>query len=229
MKITNHKTFEAALWVTLKPHAPQLLDEERARRLAARNSGAPSLPPKQSSREVLLLHRIWVSYREISESLDTLTSIPVYLGHFPSSLPRRITRLGWVRYHMENYFNELYVFQNRAAAFLKQLRRSYRSQSCVLPLTECCNKFEKVLKDSLSSVVAARGQHVHERRFDDTSLRIFGLVEHLVADGRRPRQDRTVFFEDIRMEKRHWMKSNNMELKKWGSSGESVGNWRAQR
>jgi hypothetical protein len=190
-RITNLKTSESALWRAIEPYAAQLIDEDRARRAAARSPGAPPLPPKVPRRDDLFLHRIFLSYREITDSFDTLNSIPVFLAHFPSSLPRRISRLAWVRYHVENYFHELYVFQNRTEAFFKQLRRAYRAQQYATALEASCNSLEIALRDAFVGVVAARGQHVHERRFDDTSLRMLGMIELLVAAGGRPRRDRT--------------------------------------
>lgn len=191
------------------------MDEHRARRSAAQRHEAQQLPPKAPRRDDVLLHRIFLSHREIAESFSTLNRIPVYLRHFPSSLPRRSSRLAWVRYHVENYFHELYVFQNRSEAFFKQLLRAYRKQAYALSLEERCNKLEKALKDGLAGAVTARGRHVHDRRFDDNSLRMLELIELLVEGGGRPRRDRTLFFEDAQMEKRFWMKHNNAEIKKW--------------
>lgn len=125
-KITNRKTFEAALWAVVEPYANKLAEEEGARARArlsnGRGGGAVVLPPSRVApvrRDDLLLHllhRIWLAYSEITKSFETLQNIPVYLRHFPSSAPRRITRLGWVRYHVENYFHESYIFQNRVDA-----------------------------------------------------------------------------------------------------------------
>ena len=211
--ITNSKTFEAALVGALDPLLTQWLEQYRAER---RSGAEHSLfRPTVARGQDLVLHRIFLSQFELTNSFATLNNIPTYLRHFPTSLPRRISRLAWVRYHVESYLHELYIFQNRAESLLKQLPRAYRRQPCVAALEERCKRLETALKTSLAGVVSARGAHVHQRRFDDTSLRILEMVELLVAEGKRPRRDRALFFEDARMEEQFWMKSNNREIKKW--------------
>lgn len=68
-KITNRKTFEAALWAVVEPYANKLAEEEGARARArlsnGRGGGAVVLPPSRVApvrRDDLLLHllhRIW--------------------------------------------------------------------------------------------------------------------------------------------------------------------------
>jgi hypothetical protein len=81
-----------------------------------------------------------------------------------------------------------------------------------------CEILIKELKRHLQDVVKERGEHVHQRRSDDTGLRILGLVEHMVEMGRRPRSDRQGFFEEARKEKCFWMRANNVWLTGWLNS-----------
>jgi hypothetical protein len=81
-----------------------------------------------------------------------------------------------------------------------------------------CENLTNELKRHFEDLVRQRGAHVHQRRFDDTSLRMLALVEHMVAMGGRPRRDRQDFFEDARNEKCYWMRANNAWISRWLNS-----------
>jgi hypothetical protein len=176
-------------------------------------------------RDDLLLHTIFQAYREITTSFDTLSNIPLYMRHLPRYLSRRATsatwrglsatRSAWVRYHVENYFHELYIFQNRTEAFFKLLRRTYRKQIYSSNLNEQCDLLERALKDGFAGVVKARGSHVHVRRFDDVGLRNFEAIEFLARFEKRTAREYSQWVRDIREEKGFWMKTNNAAIKKW--------------
>jgi hypothetical protein len=120
-----------------------------------------------------------------------------------------------VRYHVENYFHELYIFQNRTEAFFKLLRRSYGKQPDSSKLNEQCDLLEKALKDGFAGVMKARGGHVHESRFDDVGLRHFEAIEFLARLEKRTAREYSQWFQDIRMEKAFWMRANDTEITKW--------------
>ncbi len=200
------------------PLSDGLFAYDRARRRAELDLGGPGPAINVPGREAIFLHSIWVAHREITESLDALRNIPAYLDHLPKGLPRRITRYLWVRYHAENYFQELYVFQNRAEVFFKQLCRAYRKHAFAPVLVRQCETLINELKRHLEDLVKKRGEHVHQRRSDDTGLRTLGLVEHLVAMGGRSQHDLRDFFEDARTEKCFWMRANNAWIKRWLNS-----------
>ena len=103
-RITNWKTFGEALWAALKPYVRQLLAEEHLGRVIPGTLGAPSSRPNGPRGDEMLLRRIFISFREIVESVEMLNAIPVYLMHPPSPLPRQISDLVLVKYHVENYF-----------------------------------------------------------------------------------------------------------------------------
>lgn len=142
-KITNRKTFEAAIWAAFEPYGRKLVNDGRAWRKSVRErdpGGNYPIPVQNRSvrSDDLLLHRIFQAYRELTTSFDTLTNIPFYMKNLPPSVSKRasaatwrglpVTRSAWVRYHVENYFHELYIFQNRMKAFFKLLHRSYPKQ-----------------------------------------------------------------------------------------------------
>ena len=66
-----------------------------------------------------------------------------------------VTRSGWVRYHVENYFHELYIFQNRVKALFVLLRRSYRKQEYSASLNAECGRLERALERGFAGVIKA--------------------------------------------------------------------------
>ncbi len=85
---------------------------------------------KQAEAWASTLTRWWYSYHfiefgEIMESVDNLHNIAVYIRRFPYA------RLGvekgaFLRYHVENYLNELYILQKRMEAYLTAISRMYK-------------------------------------------------------------------------------------------------------
>jgi hypothetical protein len=218
LSVKTWKAFDKKLWTQLMPYSDALIAHNRARKRVEMDPRDPAPAIDVPGREAVFLHSTWLAHREITESVEALRNIPAYLNHLPKGLPPRITRYSWVRYHAENYFQELYVLQNRAELFLKQLCRAYRKHTFGSALSRQCDSLLKELKRHLEDLVKKRGEHVHQRRSDDPGLRILGLVEQMVAMGARAQRDRRVFFEDARMEKCFWMRSNNAWISKWLNS-----------
>lgn len=141
----------------------------------------------------VFLQSVWFAHRQITDSLDALKNFPAYLNRMPKDLPPRITMYSWVRYHAENYFQELYVFQNRVDVLFKQLCRAYRKHAVGQVMSSQCVRLGRELKQHLESIIKRRGEHVHQRRSDDIGLKTLGLIEHIVALGGRPQRDKRIF------------------------------------
>jgi hypothetical protein len=236
-KITDRKTFETAIWAAFEPYAVKLMDDEREWRKSVRERDPDGKqPPPVKNRAVrrddLLLHEIFQAYREVTTSFDTLINIPFYMRHLPPSVSRKATsatwrglsasRSAWVRYHVENYFHELYIFQNRVEAFFGRLRRSYRKQPYSTTLNEACDRLEKALKAGFGGVVRVRGSHVHERRFDDADLRMMEANEFLLSLNKISAREYRDFFQEVQTAKAIWMRSNNTQIRNWLDEGGRV-------
>ena len=229
-RVTNSKTFEGAIWAVFQPYALKLMDDEHAWRKAMRERDPTGrLPLPVQNRNVrgddLLIHRIFLAYREITLSLDTLNNIPFYMRHMPLPVLRKAksaiwrglpdSRSAWVRYHVENYFHELYIFQNRAKAFFTLLRKSYRKQPYLPELKKRCDALEGDLKTGMAGVVRVRGGHVHDTRFDDVDLRIIESQEFLLRLNKISEREYRDFFQEAQTMKTFWMKDTTKELEKW--------------
>jgi hypothetical protein len=228
-RIATRKGFERAIWAAVEPYAVRLIEDERKWREAIRASdpaGKLPIPDKQRvvRRDDLFLHMLFQAYNEMEVSFDTLLNIPVYLDHFPSSLAKRVSRPKWLRYHTENYLHELYIFQNRVESFFRLLRRAYRNERDAASLKKSFDDLEQKLKVGLSNVIKARGRHVHEHRFDDTTLRALEAAEFLEKFEARSTHWYSGHVKDATFEKIFWMKRSNSEIRRWlDKNGRTLG------
>ena len=153
-RIKNANSFESAIWTATAPYAEQLAREVRAWNQHMRETEPDwqkrtRYSPRTVRRDDLLLHQLFLAYSEISTSFKTLENIPLYLNYFPKKVERRISRHQWLRYHVENYFHELYIFQNRVDAFCTLLLRSYRKDVHSAQLIAEIDVLKKSLASSL--------------------------------------------------------------------------------
>lgn len=69
--------------------------------------------PRSSQEESLL--KLLSGFNEIRNAFDVLIDIPMYLEKpFPKG--RKLSKLRYLKYHVANYFNELYILRERLKA-----------------------------------------------------------------------------------------------------------------
>ena len=160
--VKTWKAFDRRLWECLEPYSEGLIAFERAKRRKEMGLPVPLPSVKTPGREAVFLRSIWFAHHELTESRESLQNIPACLTHLPRQLPRKITRYAWVRYHAENYFQELYVFQNRVEVSLRNFCRSYRKHAFGTLLNSQCEILVKELKRRLEGLIRQRGEHCSE-------------------------------------------------------------------
>ncbi len=157
------------------------------------------------SRDQKLFAEIFGGSVEIWESQEALQDIETYLSRNPYS------RLGvdkhrYLRYHVTNYLNEVYILQERLRTFTTTLLRKYRKNAPadLAAISAACE--QAVAR--LSTFVAARGVHVHERRFTNPQLHKLAGLEIL----RKETHDNERFMfgriadRAFREQRTHWKK-----------------------
>lgn len=126
----------------------------------------------------IYLKRIFDGFSEIHSSYEALTDIEIYINRFPFA-ETSVTKPRYLRYHVENYFNEMYLLKKRLLAFLTITGRSFRKDprySVVLAVTR---PLFKIVSDSLEKVVDIRGRHVHQKRYSDSQIDRLELMDLL--------------------------------------------------
>jgi hypothetical protein len=173
--------------------------------------------PKPSPNE-----RYWLTwfeeFTEIDSSMNRLDQALVYLSHYPRSRTFRfhgLSEANWLRYHIEAYLQETYILFERLNRLLRKVEKvaiAARDKGGVLS----AKKLQTSLEASLKGVVATRGRHVHEYRFQDDELRNLDTLVLLTNAGkmRTLRGFRTVQYVTALVKWRKQLQTNNRETHK---------------
>jgi hypothetical protein len=152
--------------------------------------GVPLPKNSPASPEPSASERYWLRWfqdgAEIDSSRRRLDQALAYLSHCPPSRGLRfhgLSEADWLRYHIEVYLQEIYILFER----LKHLLRGVEKVA-VRGLDReglgSIKKLRKALDGTLSAFVAARGSHVHERRFQDDELKNLDTLVLLTGAGK---------------------------------------------
>lgn len=127
-----------------------------------------------------LANKLFRPLSEIMNSFECLENILVYVRSFPYKR-QGISRVSYLKYHVENYLNELYILKNRLVAYCMILERAYRksdnAESIAITLTSISQKVHGVFEGYIS----IRGVHVHEHRFSDHDFDRLASLELLTT------------------------------------------------
>ena len=141
--------------VRVSTKAPQLTEEE-----------------KFHVKTLVYCHDISIAFEDLEHAAIFIESIP----SFEYYEGRGITRLGYLRYHVEHYLELNYVLRNRVTGFLdwlkKELYKEGRIQDCERVL-----ELKREFTRCMGSIEQVRGAHVHKERFEDDQLFILGFFE----------------------------------------------------
>lgn len=131
-----------------------------------------------SERKRFLVDILW-AYHEIFITLENMKMISVFVRQYPnykSYKTQKITKTKYLRYHIENYLNEIYIFEKRVEAFLNKLIKK-------LKLKKLDKEIDKIIKlkdslyKSLEKINSLRGAHIHKYRFTEKELDHLATLE----------------------------------------------------
>ena len=129
----------------------------------------PKRLTRQPAERELFFKRLFEGFSEIHSSLESMKNTEVYLSRFP--FPKtRISRPSYLKYHVENYLNEVYICEQRLLSYLTKIGREYRKDMRHAEVLAATRPLFRIVNDSLNGIVTTRGQHVHERRFSSVEL-----------------------------------------------------------
>jgi len=109
---------------------------------------------------------------EILCCLDRLEHAVVYLSHFPPTKVFRfhhISEDSWIRYHEEMHLQEQYILSNRLRKLLKKVQRTASQANRPGDAVLAGNYLQSAFK-IFQLFLKTRGEHVHNKRFEDARL-----------------------------------------------------------
>jgi hypothetical protein len=140
--------------------------------------------PKQLDRKVTphdaCFSKLFVGFKEISDSYYSLLDIEIYVGRFPYG-KSRVSKTRYLAYHMENYLNEVYILKERMKSYFTIVGRLYRNDQTLKEVKKTMNTLSDLVQSALKGITYTRSTHVHSNRFTDENLdrlRSLELVNH---------------------------------------------------
>lgn len=143
--------------------------------------------------------------------MQTLEDVAIYLASFPHK-NKRLTQERYVRYHVEHYYQEAYILQNRLEVLSKRIGRAYRNTEYGQAIKSIAEGLTEVLRLTISEFVAQRGKHVHVERLDDIELRRFSALELLAAHDNRLAPLARAIAQRLRKDTSRWVKHEARRL-----------------
>lgn len=174
-------SFEKNLYKNLHPYLtpPKTKKEKKAygARMKAALTGKP-VPleyqikdPKFTPLENFLMD-ITFNYFEIPETNCRLTMIATLIKQYPkqpSWKKSKITKIRYLRYHYENFLNEVYLFQERVLLLLRVIEKKCQKNQ-LLKESEKIRGVSGAFTKSLENICVIRGRHVHLRRYKNNKI-----------------------------------------------------------
>jgi hypothetical protein len=172
---------------------------------------------RASDKSLFVANKLFRGISEIYTTFNNLENIEIYARRFPyRSLG--ISRLDYLKYHIENYLNEIYTLKERLIAYSKTVSRAYRKSDNAQEIQVNLSNASKYVSSALSKIVETRGAHVHSFRYSDSEIDRLSTLELLSKTDDGPAAlFNNLFLDTYRQTRKKWvnaMKVNRVELEK---------------
>lgn len=157
------------------------------------------------------IEQLFFKFSGVFESVESLRNVPVYISRFPYSRSG-VDKTAYLRYHIENYLNELYILQNRMKILLTYVSRRYKKDHRGDQIKIISEKIQEDFVYALSNIVSTRGAHVHERRYDDYDLSRLTLFNILSSESDYYAIEYEKIYRQVRRLKRLWIETTNKSI-----------------
>ncbi len=214
------KYFEMIFSVTQGIMEPMLeKDNEESQRVMMNSilglKGPKSVNRNISPIEYFIANKLFRPMSEILSSLEAIENMAIYARSFPYKR-QGVSRATYLKYHVENYLNELYLLKNRLIAYLKLIERSYKRSDISEHVTATIYPLNKVVSKVLKDYIEVRGAHVHQHRYSDDDFDRLSTLELLSRGGGKDKFGTIMThlsdnaYSEIR---KKWVKKINADLK----------------
>jgi len=147
----------------------------------------------------LLLHYA----SEIQTTLDTIKDIEFYLGKFPYR-KTRIAKHRHLQFHVEAFYQELYILRERLLKFLKFIERQHRKDVRLPEIKIACTALGDFVIDSMKRGIAVRGSHVHNWRLTDTKIERLNAINFYTLMPQVARVFKAFYETEYRKTRKQW-------------------------
>ncbi len=128
--------------------------------------GKKAVIRNNSPKENFIANKLFRPMTEILNSLESIENIAFYTQNFPYE-DEALSKVSYLKYHVENYLNEIYLLKNRMIAYLKLLVRAYKKSKYSEYVFKTISPLFSLISKGLDGYIKIRGAHVHENRYSD--------------------------------------------------------------
>ena len=139
------------------------------------DTNGPTVINRPLTKKEIYFGKIYFGFNEIFSSVQALKDIEVYISTFPYK-NKNITKPRYLRYNIENYFNEIYLLKERLISYGAIIDRCYRKDINYITIKD---RIKILVEDSLKNIVDTRGRHVHKYRFQTKNIERLELMDLL--------------------------------------------------
>lgn len=180
-------------------------------------NGPHKVQKQPSDKSIFIANKLFRGISEIYTTFNNLKNIEIYARRFPYR-GCGISRLDYLKYHIENYLNEIYILKVRLIAYSKTISRAYRKSENAEAIQEDLGQVSKDISKALNKIVEIRGDHVHSLRYSDSKIDRLSTLELLSKSDDEPAVlFRELFLTTYKQTRKEWtkaMKANREEIEK---------------
>jgi hypothetical protein len=179
----TEKYLEIIFEVTKKIIIPILNEDKKELGKSLMNSivsgvASTSGDRKTSPKEYFIANKLFRPLIEIINTVDAIENIAIYMRSFPYKR-QGISQAIYLKYHVENYLNELYLLKNRLVSYLKLIDKSYKKSKCSEQVAKIIFPLYTLVSEILEGYIKVRGVHVHQYRYSDDDFNRLSTLELL--------------------------------------------------
>ena len=131
-----------------------------------------------SDKDMFFARKLMAPMLEICGNITALGNIPIYINSFPYK-KHGVSRVDYLRYHIENYLNEFYILKKRLLAYITVVLRAYRKCKRFVEIENRLKPLCELISNVFEENVNLRGGHVHASRFSNYRFHRLGMLEIL--------------------------------------------------
>lgn len=128
-------------WVKSKENS-QLPNEEIRKHLFDLGPPTPPRPPSTDTGRQAFFRKLRIGLQEIDTSREALRDIEYYIGRFPYRTTR-ILKHSYLQFHVEAFYNEIYILDLRLLNYLILMERQYRGDPRLPKFAICAQRCDK--------------------------------------------------------------------------------------
>ncbi|WP_342049890.1 MULTISPECIES: hypothetical protein [unclassified Cupriavidus] len=128
--------------------------------------------PSDLTPEEELFMRYFKAFNEVSNTLDVIEDMKIYVSRFPFGRTR-ISRERYLSLQISTYLNEIYILKTRLISFARLIKDTNKLSANRPVIDSAMGPMFSYIADSFRGIEDTRGSHVHTARYhDDDILRI---------------------------------------------------------